>query len=202
MALSDLYKLIDERNEASTDAERDAIDDRIRSQFRRPVAVLISDMSGFSRVTKSLGIIHFLSMIRRMQKLCSPIIEANNGRLVKCEADNLFCSFPTTLDATRAAVEMRAAVAVDATERPESDQIGLAIGISWGEVLDIDGHDMFGHAVNMASKLGEDTAGGGEILLTQTAAAAVEGKGPWTFEEGQTLVSQLTITYLKLIGHD
>jgi len=199
MELQDLYDLIDERNAETSQAGRDAVDARIRSQFRKPVAVLISDMSGFSRVTKSLGIIHFLAMIRRMQNLCTPIVEANNGRLVKCEADNLFCSFPTTTDAATAAIQMRAAVAKDAVGRPDYDKIGLAIGVSWGEVLDIDGHDMFGHAVNMASKLGEDTAGGGEILLTQIAAAEVEGKGPWTFEQGETEVSQLNITYLTLI---
>lgn len=202
MELADLYKLIDERNEATTDVDRAAIDARIQGHFRRPVAVLISDMSGFSRVTKSLGIIHFLAMIRRMQKICRPIIEGNGGNLVKCEADNLFCSFPTTVDATRAAIAMRAAVAADAEGRPEHDQIGLSIGISWGEVLDIDGHDLFGDAVNMASKLGEDTASGGDILLTAAAAADVRGKGPWVFSEGQTLVSQLQISYMTLIQQD
>ncbi len=199
MKLDDLYEMIDERNAAASQAERDSIDARLWQQFGRPVAVLISDMSGFSRVTKSLGIIHFLSMIRRMQKICRPLIEARGGKLVKCEADNLFCAFPTALAATQAAVDMRAAVAADAEGRPDYDQIGLSIGISWGEVLDIDGHDMFGDAVNMASKLGEDTAAGGQILLTESAAVEVEGKGSWSFSEGDTLVSRLQISYLELV---
>jgi len=199
MQLDNLYRLIDARNAAPDAAARAEIDARIRETFGRKLAVLISDMSGFSRVTKSLGIIHFLGLIRRMQTLCRPEIESRGGRLVKCEADNLFCAFPTTRAALEAAVAMRHVLARDAEGRPPHDQIGLSIGISWGEVLDIDGHDMFGDAVNMASKLGEDTASGGEILLTEGAAADVEASGKWSFEKCETEVSQLNLSYFKLI---
>jgi len=198
MQLDDLYRLIDERNAATQGAARDEIEARIHAKFGRNTAVLISDMSGFSRVTKSLGIVHFLGLIRRMQILCRPIIEAHAGRLVKCEADNLFCAFPSAQDAVEAAIEMRRSLAIDSEGRPDHDQIGLSIGISWGQVLDIDGHDMFGDSVNMASKLGEDTASGGEILLTEAAVAAVEASR-WSFHRCETEVSQLRLSYFKLI---
>jgi adenylate cyclase len=51
----------------------------------------------------------------------------------------------------------------------EEFNIRVGIGIDYGEVLLIGGPDYFGMAVNRASKLGEDVANSGEILITKTA---------------------------------
>jgi hypothetical protein len=53
--------------------------------------------------------------------------------------------------------------------RPASERLAFSFGIGFGEVLDL-GHDLLGLEVNLASKLGEDTARPGEILLTPDAA--------------------------------
>jgi class 3 adenylate cyclase len=199
MQLDALHGLIDERNAAAPGDARARIDARIDAAFGRDVAVLISDMSGFSRVTRSRGIVHILSMIRRMQVLCRPIIEANGGRMVKCEADNLFCGFATPRAALQAAIEMREAVRRDALDREDDDRIGLSIGIGWGRVLDIDGQDLFGDAVNMASKLGEDIAQEGEILLTDSAVAAVQTSSQRSFQPCETETSRCRLSYFRLI---
>jgi len=51
----------------------------------------------------------------------------------------------------------------------EEFDIRVGIGIDHGDALLIGGPDYFGAAVNRASKLGEDIAGPGEILMTETA---------------------------------
>jgi hypothetical protein len=56
--------------------------------------------------------------------------------------------------------------AISCLKVTESMDCELAIGMGYGEVLDLDGCNAFGDAVNMAFKLGEDTAKAGEILLT------------------------------------
>jgi class 3 adenylate cyclase len=166
----ELHGLLAERNTHRDPAVIQALDSRIRARFERPLAVLISDMAGFSTITQRAGIIHFLALIQRMQALCIPVIEAHGGRLIKEEADNLYAIFEEPVMAVEAAVAMRAACAADAQTKDVLEKIQVAIGLGFGPILDIDGHDFFGDQVNMASKLGEDLARSGEILLTRQLA--------------------------------
>ena len=61
------------------------------------------DMSGFSRTTQVHGVVAFLVMIHQMRLLAGPAIEAHRGTLLKAEADNLYCLFPTVDAAVAAA---------------------------------------------------------------------------------------------------
>ena len=50
-------------------------------------------MSGFSRISKAEGILHFLALVKMMQNICLPIIQQNGGELVKIVGDNIFATF-------------------------------------------------------------------------------------------------------------
>ena len=67
-------------------------------------AVLVLDMSGFSLLTRRHGVIHYLSMVRRMQETVRPIVHDHEGSIVKFEADNGFAVFPDPESAIRAAI--------------------------------------------------------------------------------------------------
>jgi class 3 adenylate cyclase len=54
--------------------------------------------------------------------------------------------------------------------RAPEDQVLLCLGIGYGDMLRIAEDDVFGAEVNAASKLGEDTAKAGEILVTGQCA--------------------------------
>ena len=166
----ELHGLLAERNSHSDPVVIAELDQRICARFERPLAVLISDMAGFSTITQQAGIIHFLALIRHMHSLCIPVIEAHGGHLIKSEADNLYAYFSEPVLAVEAAVAMREACELDSQKRGVLQQVQVAIGLGFGPILDIDGHDFFGDQVNMASKLGEDIAGSGEILMTRQLA--------------------------------
>jgi len=144
-------------------------------------AVLVLDMSGFSLLSHRHGIVHYLSMIRRMQLTALPIIESHDGRAVKFDADNCFAVFPAPLHAVRAAVAMNLAFQASNIITADELDIRIACGIDFGRVLLLGDADLFGNAVNRAAKLGEDVAAGGEILITRDAmdripdAAAIRG---------------------------
>lgn len=127
------------------------------------------DMSGFSRLTQKYGIVHYLSMVLRMQLTYQPIVESLGGQVIKFEADNCFAMFDTVLLAVEAAIRLN--TAFDAINRftEETFDIRVAIGIDYGSVLLTGGPNYFGEVVNTASKLGEDVARPGEILLTERA---------------------------------
>jgi class 3 adenylate cyclase len=182
-----------DRRDGAGEAERVEIDHQIYARFGAERAVLISDMSGFSKTTRDHGIVHFLGLIRRMRLLCQPAIEAAGGTLIKAEADNLFAVFDSAADAVSAGRAMQSACRQANAGRPDHEHVGVALGIGFGRILDLDGADFFGHEVNLASKLGEDTAEGGEVLLTEAAWNSIADKPP--ADERQTEVSGLRLTY-------
>ena len=190
---ANLESLLQERNEHP---ERMAeIDAKINETFRQNYAILVMDMSGFSRTTVRYGIIHFLAMIHRMQGIVKPIISECGGTVVKEEADNIFAVFPDVKSAVEAAIDsLKQTAAVNTTLPPEMD-IYLCIGIGCGDVLMLEGEDMYGSEFNLASKLGEDLAERGEILLTSAAFEKLEGdKQDWQKME-------LSISGLELVAY-
>lgn len=58
--------------------------------------------------------------------------------------------------------------AIDKT-LPADWDLYACVGIGYGPVLMIQNEDMFGSEMNLASKLGEDVAGPGNVLLTEAA---------------------------------
>lgn len=169
-----LQNLLQQRNERPEKIAE--IDAQINAAFGQTHAILVMDMSGFSRTTVRYGIIHFLAMIHRMHAIVKPVIAEYGGTIVKEEADNIFAVFPDVKSALEAAIDsQKYTAAVNTTLPPEMD-IYLCIGIGYGEVLMLEGEDMYGSELNLASKLGEDLAEKGEILLTSAAFEKLEGE--------------------------
>jgi adenylate cyclase len=167
-----LARLLAQRNEHPERLTR--IDARIRATFERTLAVFVLDMCGFSRLTLAHGIIHYLALIQRMQGVVLPIVAARHGQLVKTEADNVFAVFERVSDAYAAALEVQAALHALNEVLPADWDVHAGIGIGHGPLLYIEGCDVFGAEMNLASKLGEDLACAGEVLLTAAAAAKLK----------------------------
>lgn len=175
----------------AAEAEIAAEIDRIFAEER---AVLVLDMSGFSRTTQRCGITAFLLMIHQMKTLAGPVVRENGGIVVKAEADNLYCLFPGAADAVAAARGIVAGLDSANLLLPEERRLHAKIGIGYGRILNIDEEDLYGNEVNLASKLGEDIAERRAILLTEAARAEAEAAGIAT--QAQTVsVSGLALTY-------
>lgn len=173
------------------------IDEMIRSNFEREVAILVLDMCGFSRRTIEQGIIAYLALIAQMETVAGPAVEGNGGTVIKQEADNLFAIFETSADAVEAASDIiRGFEAVNSALPDERDLQGC-FGIGFGATLVIDEADLFGAEMNLASKLGEDLAKASEVLITPDAYAGLPRErylcSPATYE-----ISGLDITCYRL----
>jgi class 3 adenylate cyclase len=167
----ELRRLLSERNQYPGRAAQ--IDGQIRATFERRVAILVLDMCGFSRLSRKHGIIFYLAMIRQMEEAATPAVVGNGGRVIKQEADNLYATFDQPAGALEAALDIfRAFQAVNSVVPSDRDIHG-SIGIGYGETLVVGDEDLFGVEMNLASKLGEDVAQGGEILLTAAAHRAL-----------------------------
>ena len=189
-----LRRLLSERNHNPERARE--IDAEIRRAFERMVAILVLDMSGFSRLTQEHGIIHYLAMIEQMEGAVRPAIKANHGRVIKQEADNLFATFGNPVDALEAALDIFRAFEAINTVLPDSRDIHGAIGIGYGETLVVEEADLFGPEMNLASKLGEDIAVRRQILLTESAHNALP-PGRYSFHKLSQEISGLKLDYYR-----
>ncbi len=154
---------------SSLPEEREQLEAQLWSEFGQTKAVFIMDMSGFSLLTQKYGIVHYLSMVKRMQVTTRPIIEQMGGEVVKFEADNCFAMFDSVKSAVEAAIVLNRTFNAMNEFTDDTFDIRVSIGIDFGNVLLVGGPDYFGGPVNRASKLGEDIAGPGEIYVTETA---------------------------------
>jgi adenylate cyclase len=147
-------------------ADQAAIDRRIWDLFGERWAIMYTDLSGFSRRVAEFGIIHFLQTIHESFQLHAPVIDRRSGFLLKVEGDSMMVIFRNVNEAAECAIEMqRVSHAYNLSRAPE-DQVLLCLGLGYGQMLRIAEDDVFGAEVNAASKLGEDTAKAGEILVT------------------------------------
>lgn len=184
-----LERLLAERNEHP---ERLAeIDRRIWDAFGVRRAVWVLDMCGFSRLTMRYGITHFLAMIHRLHALVRPIIAGVGGAVVKTEADNVFAVFEDVGPAVAAARLVQSETLAANAFLPEDWDLHASIGIGYGEILMVGDHDFYGSELNIASKLGEDVAGPGEVYLTETARARLDGSV--STERREIPISSMTI---------
>ena len=156
-------------SQADENKLRKSLELKLWDAYGAEYAVFVLDMSGFSLLTRKYGIVHYLSMVRRMQLTTRPIVESFRGTMIKYEADNCFAVFPDPLSAVNAAVAMQHAFTASNLLTSDDLDIHIACGIDYGKILVVGNEDCFGDPVNRASKLGEDIAASGEVLITKDA---------------------------------
>lgn len=182
-----------------TDADKaEAVRKRIWERFGTDGTVFISDMASFSSTSRKLGVCHFLKLIHRTRRLVGPVIERNNGTLLKCDADNCYAFFKQPDDAIKASFDVSNALYELNESFGLAEQIYLSVGIDYGRVLLIDDVDFFGDPVNTASKLGEDLATRAETLVTERAIARAEFAVPELAERMVARISEIEIQYIRL----
>lgn len=157
-------------------ARQSAIAEHIWTRYGVEKVVLVVDLSGFTkRAATPRGLLDFLGVVRRMQTAARPIMSEHYGQVVKMEADNCFVAFDDAEEAARAAFRLIAAS--HAIQEFDAMDLRVCCGLEVGEILLLPEHDFFGHAVNVASKLGEDVADPDEVLVGPAVRAALQLDG-------------------------
>jgi class 3 adenylate cyclase len=156
---------------------------------RREITALFCDLRGFTAFSETAEPEEVLGVLRQYHSVVGELVVENAGTVEHFAGDGLMAFFndPTPvpehqLAAVRTAVAMRDRFSVLASEwRKRGYDLGLGTGIATGYAtlgrIGFEGrydYAAIGNVVNLASRL-SDSAGPGEILLSQRAFAAVEG---------------------------
>jgi class 3 adenylate cyclase len=193
-----LWALIEER--ALSGADTGAIDQRIWDLFGEDWAVMFTDLSGFSRQVAAFGIIHFLQVIHEQKRLLLPIVHAHDGILIKIEADSFMILFKRARRALDCALAMQKACAQLNARRVAEEQVLLCVGIGAGRILRIGDADCYGAEVNAASKLGEDIAKAGEILVTGACRTQLGDTTSLAFDRVEVAVPGTELSFRVRLG--
>jgi adenylate cyclase len=181
------------------DAEKsEAIRQQVWDEFGVEGAAFISDMASFSSTSRKIGVCHFLKLIHRTRQIMAPIIESNNGLLLKFDADNCYAYFKNTDDAINASFEVNAAIFASNNKSDLAEQIYLSVGIDVGRILLVGDVDFFGDPVNTSSKLGEDLGVRDEVLITERALEHSNFEIPELAERMVARISEIEIQYVRL----
>ena len=148
---------------------------------RRLAAILATDVVGYSRLMgrNESGTLARLRE-HRTQRL-EPTLIRHGGRLVKLTGDGALAEFPSAVDALSAAIEFQQAMVDANRDQPEDIQIVFRIGLHLGDLI-VEGDDLYGDGVNVASRL-EAEAPPGLIVISGDVHNAVSGRLKATFED-------------------
>jgi class 3 adenylate cyclase len=167
--------------------DRDAL--RLGGELRQ-VAILMSDLRGFSALSERLGAEAMIDLINRYLARMTPIIQAHGGTVNEFIGDAILVLFGAPFErpddpvrAARCALAMQAAMA---DLNAENVALGLpvlsmGIGIHTGVVVagnigskEHVKYGVVGPAVNLTSRI-QSLAHGGQVLLSHAALTRVRG---------------------------
>lgn len=194
---ANLARLLDELAE---NPERiGPVTERVTEMFGESRAVLVLDMSGFTRATQRGDLISYLLMINQMQRLAVPTVEKHGGIFVRADHDNLTCLFDEVLPAIKAARAITTQLETVNVVLPADRELYVSIGIGFGSLLNVENQIVYGNQVNLASKLGEDIGQLGDILLTENAYRRIEDEDVKCVERN-VAVSGIDVCYYEVTG--
>ena len=107
----------------------------------------------------------------------------------------MFAVFLNPDDAIAAAIDINHDLNVANLATPDESDIYAELGIGYGNTL-LACDDLYGDEMNLACKLGEDTADKGEILIT--AAAMKNCKKKWKTKSFELTVSGVNMKAYKI----
>jgi adenylate cyclase len=143
-----------------------------RGRGTTEVALLFTDLVGFSTWALKAGDGAVLELLRTVGSAEEAAIEANRGQIVKRLGDGVMATFLTAQDGLNAALDVHAAL-------DELDVDGyrprMRAGLHWGRPRRLGG-DYLGVDVNIAARVG-DAAKAGEVLVSDAAAAQLDLSG-------------------------
>src|SRR6184192_3061168 len=107
------------------------------------------------------------------KRVVDPKIAEHGGRVVKTAGDGMLLEFGSADAALHCAIDVQRAMHADNQSKPSDQRIEFRIGINLGDII-VDGNDIAGDGVNVASRL-EALAEPGGICVSSAVREQVHG---------------------------
>ncbi len=154
--------------------ERERLEELLRNKYTKHITVMFTDMKGSTDLADSEGDLAARLLIKQHNDVIFPIIDKNNGHLVKTMGDGTLSYFNNAQDAVRCGVEIQKSVTEFNAARQLKIPIQVRIGIHTGQGL-VEKKDIYGDVVNVASRI-ETQGNPGEVYLSEETYNAMGDK--------------------------
>lgn len=148
---------------------------------RRLTAILSADVVGYSRLMGANEIATLEALKRLRSELLDPCIAEHHGRTFKLTGDGTLVEFPSVVSALECAIEIQRDMRKRNELSSDDRKIAFRIGINLGDVI-VDGDDLYGDGVNVASRI-ESVARPGGIAVSASVRDNVVTKTDVVFED-------------------
>jgi TolB-like protein/class 3 adenylate cyclase len=140
---------------------------------RKLAAILAADVVGYSRLMgeDEAGTAR---AVREHREAAAPIVASHGGRLFKTMGDGMLLEFPSVVAAVECAIAIQKQMLKRNADVSAVKRILYRIGVNLGDLL-IEGDDILGDGVNIASRL-ESIAAPGGVCVSGAAFDHVRGK--------------------------
>jgi class 3 adenylate cyclase/tetratricopeptide (TPR) repeat protein len=145
--------------------ERQRLDRILQEKFTKRMAILFSDVCGFTQYMETRGDISGRAWIQQHHDLVFPCIECNEGKILDVFGDGVMASFPSSCAAVSAAAAIQRALEAHNAKTDPANHVHVKIGINAGEIL-MDDRNVAGDVVNVASRI-QAQAEADEVLVSK-----------------------------------
>lgn len=136
-------------------------------------AILFTDMEGSTSLAQQLGDEKAMEILRAHNAVVRRALQAAGGHEVKHTGDGIMACFHSVVAAARCSVEIQQHLESETSDLPAPTRV--RIGMTAGEPV-TENHDLFGTAVNLASRICAASQPGG-ILASNVVRELSVGKG-------------------------
>ena len=157
---------------------RQNIDKLIEAKYKRPIVILFSDIVGSTQFFEQRGDIEGRAMVSRHHRQMFPVIQKYEGSIIKTMGDSIMASFENVAAACSCARDMQTILLGENKSLPPEDRIAIRIAMHYGRAV-IEKNDVFGDAVNVASRI-EKYTDGSQIMLSQSVVDALQNNPEYT----------------------
>jgi len=148
---------------------------------RKLAAIMAVDVVGYSRLMGRDESGTLARLRGHRKQTFEPALARHAGRLVKLNGDGALVEFASAVEAVSASIEFQQSMAEANRSIPADSALRFRIGLHLGDLI-VDGDDLYGDGVNIASRL-EATAPPGGIVISRTVHESVAGRVKAMFED-------------------
>src|SRR5215204_2332594 len=147
---------------------------------RKLAAIFAADVARYSRLMgqDEVGTLKTLAAHRESM---DRLIAQHRGRIANTAGDSVLAEFPSLVEAVKCAVEVRDTIGRNEQVAAEDRCVRFRIGVHLGDVM-VQGNDLLGDAINIASRL-QSIADPGGICVSGATHEAVRKALPLSFED-------------------
>ena len=141
--------------------------------MRKLAAIMFTDLVGYTALSQKNEALA-LELLEEHRQLLRPLFIKHNGQEIKTIGDAFLVEFASAVEAAGCAIAIQKILVEHNASVPAERHIMLRIGLHVGDIV-IDGDDVLGDGVNIASRI-EPLAQPGGVCLTEAVAEQVRNK--------------------------